>query len=59
MSPLLSPFPKAEEGSYVKCGHTVQMDNSIICNENHISGDNKYDFLKNKNDISKSLCGSQ
>jgi hypothetical protein len=56
----LSTFTKAEEGSYsVKCGHTVEMDNSTICSENHISGDKKYDFLKKKNDISKPLCGSQ
>jgi hypothetical protein len=42
MSPLLSTFPKAEEGSYrFKCGHTVEMNNSTTCNENHISGDKK------------------
>jgi hypothetical protein len=47
MSPQLSTVPKAEKDNYtVKCGHTVQMDNFTICNENHISGDKKYDFLK-------------
>jgi hypothetical protein len=40
MSLLLSIFPKAENGSCsVKCGHTVEMDNSTIWNENHTSGD--------------------